>query len=168
MFISLSSSYFIFCLHLSSLSRLSSLSPLSSLLSIHLLLFSINTRVNLSFSVYIVLLLLSTCVNQSFSFFLFTSVTRCLDYLFNICPLTTLHFCPKAFQKCQSRLDILQNIKLTIMKGPKTFEIVQRWRNFGTSGHTAVHVFRLSRDAANQQSAICRDQRAAKRKTKRD
>ena len=114
------------------------------------------------------LLLLSTFVNQSFSFFLFTSVTRCLDYLFNICPLTTLHFCPKAFQKCQSRLDILQNIKLTIMKGPKTFEIVQRWRNFGTSGHTAVHVFRLSRDAANQQSAICRDQRAAKRKTKRD
>ena len=40
------------------------------------------------------------------------------------------------FQICQSRLIILSNKKYPVKKLPKTFKILQKWRNFGKTGHT--------------------------------
>ena len=56
------------------------------------------------------------------------SVTRLLDYLFNICSFTTLKICQQNFKA-------LPDIKWTLSKWPKFFNIVPKWRNFTKSGH---------------------------------
>ena len=61
------------------------------------------------------------------------SVTRWLDYFFNIWLFTTLKICPIALQICQNKLIILPNTKLTLSKWPK-------WQNFTKSDHTAQNV----------------------------
>ena len=66
------------------------------------------------------------------------SVTRLLDYLFNIWAFTTLIICPKAHKICQSKLKMFPNTKLTLSKRPKFFNAVPKWGNFSKSGHTAL------------------------------
>ena len=59
------------------------------------------------------------------------SVTRRLNYFFNICPFTTINICPTALKICQIRLAILSKW-ITILSNKK----LPKWRNLAKSGHT--------------------------------
>ena len=63
------------------------------------------------------------------------SVTRWLDYEFNIWPITAM----KAAQNWSiylGKLDVLPNNKGSLSKWPKLVNIMPKWRIFATSGHT--------------------------------
>ena len=61
------------------------------------------------------------------------SVTRFVDCMFNVWSFAVLKICPKVHKICQRELKILSNIKWTLSKWPKFFNIVP---NFAKSGHT--------------------------------
>ena len=58
---------------------------------------------------------------QDFYFRIALSVTRWLDYLFNIWPFRTMKICPNNNNICQSRLTILPRSKYLLQKWPNTF-----------------------------------------------
>ena len=61
------------------------------------------------------------------------SLTRWLDYFFNIWQLLAMKICPKALKTCQIRFRILPNS----YKLSKTFKTWAKWLNFAQSGPTA-------------------------------
>ena len=69
----------------------------------------------------------------------FTSSKQCdqmVRLFFNIWPLATMKMCQILFQICQSRPIILQNMKKTVEKLPKTCKVLPNWQKVAKSGHT--------------------------------
>ena len=56
--------------------------------------------------------------------------------LFNILPFSIMTVCQIAFKIGQSKHNILPNTICFLIKWPKFFNVVLKWRNFTTSGHT--------------------------------
>ena len=65
------------------------------------------------------------------------SVTRWLEYLFNIWAFAKIFMSPKAFKNYLIMLKILPNTIYMLSKCPKTIKKIPKWRNFAKSGHTS-------------------------------
>ena len=64
------------------------------------------------------------------------SVTRQLDYFFNIGPFATMKICPTAQEILPKYVIILPNTKQTLYQLPKSFKTLSKGRYFAESGHT--------------------------------
>ena len=84
---------------------------------------------------------LTTCKNKlklTIKIWLGISVTRWLDYLFQIGLLRSMKICPIAKQLCQYTLNFLPNTKLTFSKWQKCCNVVPQRPKFAKSGHAAI------------------------------
>ena len=72
-----------------------------------------------------------------------SSVTRLLDYLFNIWSFQALRICPKAYKICQSKVKFIANSKCTLSKWPKFLNVVPKWQNVTKSSHTDCQLHKV-------------------------
>ena len=64
------------------------------------------------------------------------SVTRWINYFFNIWSFRRLKICPMAWNICHGRFQMFPSTKLTPKMLPKTCAILPKGWNFAKSGHT--------------------------------